>query len=311
MLMPSCDRTFILLLLGVLAVMNGACSRINAVWRSHEPSQPIATSPDPSPVSISPANPEPAATPTGQPKLSDKEAYQQALDAAYSAATIGQSAQSADDWQLAISRWQEAIKLLKAVPSSSPYHAIAQPKITEYQRSLTIAQQQASRPPSPDPAPITVATQTVKTSPTPSPTDTKNPTLPEKTLKPNRDKPTIFKAPIKRRVGRTPVIEVTFNGEQTFEMVVDTGASGTVVTQAMAQSLGIVPEGEVVADTASAKGVKFPIGKVKSIGVEGAVQNDFPVAIAGSDLELGLLGQDFYSHYDVVIRQDVVEFQTP
>jgi len=76
----------------------------------------------------------------------------------------------------------------------------------------------------------------------------------------------------------------------------------------MAQRLGVVPEGEITADTASAKGVKFAIGQVKSIAVGEAVQQNIKVAIGGANLDVGLLGQDFYSHYDVVIRENVVEF---
>jgi predicted aspartyl protease len=118
----------------------------------------------------------------------------------------------------------------------------------------------------------------------------------------------VFKAPIKRRAGRTPVIDVTFNGGQTFEMIVDTGASGTVITQAMANRLGVVSEGKVLADTASKQGVQFLTGTVRSIAVAGVVARDVKVAIAGPELQLGLLGQDFYGKYDVWIKQDVVEF---
>ncbi|MHC5830812.1 MAG: retroviral-like aspartic protease family protein, partial [Nostoc sp.] len=46
----------------------------------------------------------------------------------------------------------------------------------------------------------------------------------------------VFTAPIKRRIGGTPIVEVTFNGQQKFEMIVDTGASGTVITQEMADA---------------------------------------------------------------------------
>jgi aspartyl protease family protein len=33
-----------------------------------------------------------------------------------------------------------------------------------------------------------------------------------------------------------------------------------------------------------------------------------PVAIAGPDLEMGLLGQDFLQRYDVSLRSDRIEF---
>ncbi|MFP5273114.1 retroviral-like aspartic protease family protein [Coleofasciculus sp.] len=307
--MSFCDRAVIVFLSSTLTLSMGACSRLDSSERLEEDSQPIVTSSAPS-VSTQPSTPPESVETTTQPSpQTATEIYQQALDTAYSAATISQSAQSADDWQLVSSRWQEAIALLESVSSSSPTYAIAQSKIAEYKRNLNIAQQQATRPPIPDPEPLTVATQTVTKIPNSSDADAENPATSEKPLQENRETPKIVKAPIKERIGRTPVIEVTFNGEQTFNMVVDTGASGTVITQAMAQRLGVVPEGEITADTASAKGVKFAIGQVESIAVGEAIQQNIQVAIGGADLDVGLLGQDFYSHYDVVIREDVVEFQ--
>ncbi|MEM7726469.1 MAG: retropepsin-like aspartic protease [Cyanobacteria bacterium P01_A01_bin.45] len=120
----------------------------------------------------------------------------------------------------------------------------------------------------------------------------------------------VFAVPIKRRIGGTPIIEVIFNGERTFEMIVDTGASGTVITQQMAKSLGVVTVGKAQANTASAKSVEFPIGYVKSIEVLGARANKVAVAIAGSGLEVGLLGHDFFGDYDLTIKRDMVEFRT-
>ncbi|MFP4099385.1 retroviral-like aspartic protease family protein [Coleofasciculus sp.] len=303
--MLSCDRVVIVFLSGTLALTTGACSRVESSGRLEDSSQPIVTSSAPS-VSPQPSTPPESAETATQPIAT--ELYKQALDTAYSAATISQSAQSADDWQLVSSRWQEAISLLESVPSSSPTYAIAQSKIAEYKRNLNIAQQQATRPRLPDPEPLSVATKTVTKSPDSSDADGANPAISEKPLQENIETPKIVKAQILQRIGRTPVIEVTFNGEQTFNMVIDTGASGTVITQAMAQRLGVVPEGEITADTASAKGVKFAIGQVKSIAVGEAIQQNIKVAIGGADLDVGLLGQDFYSHYDVVIRENVVEF---
>jgi predicted aspartyl protease len=308
--MPSHDRAVIILLSGTLALMNVACSRINSLLRPDESAQPVAAYSTPSPAANPPADPEPVATPTSQPTLAAKEAYEQAIDAAYSAASLTQSAQSSDDWQLVISRWQEAIALLRVVPSSSPFHAIAQPKIAEYQRNLRIAQQQATRPrPSaPSRTVVAIAPRTAVPSVSPAPTQTPSTPSPETELKTNAANPRVVKVPIKRRAGRTPVIDVIFNGGQIFEMIIDTGASGTVITQAMAQSLGVVPEGEVTAATASDKEVKFRTGKVQSIAVEGVVAKNVQVAIGGPDLKLGLLGQDFYDKFDVWIKQDVVEF---
>jgi predicted aspartyl protease len=91
-------------------------------------------------------------------------------------------------------------------------------------------------------------------------------------------------------------------------MIVDTGASGTVITQDMANALGVVQVGTIKANTASARTVEFPIGYVDSISVDGLKIKRVPVAIAGEELETGLLGHDFFGNYDVTIRRDVIEF---
>jgi predicted aspartyl protease len=119
----------------------------------------------------------------------------------------------------------------------------------------------------------------------------------------------VFIAPIKRRVGGTPIIEVTFNGTQRFEMILDTGASGTVITQKIATALGVRPVGKTKANTASAKAVEFPIGYLDSMEAGGMKVNQVPVAIAGTELETGLLGHDFFGNYDVTIKRNVVEFR--
>lgn len=117
----------------------------------------------------------------------------------------------------------------------------------------------------------------------------------------------IYRARIKRRDAGTPVIDVTFNGTQTFEMIVDTGASGTLITRQMAAALGVTPTGVIQAGMADGRIVRFPIGTVKSINVNGAVVNNVEVAIA-EQTDIGLLGHDFFGNYDVKIRQDTVEF---
>lgn len=116
--------------------------------------------------------------------------------------------------------------------------------------------------------------------------------------------PNVFRAKIKRRNGGTPVIEVTFNDKHKFEMLLDTGASQTTITQEMANALKVVPVGVMKAGVASGDVVKFPVGKVSSISVDGAVVKDQMVAIA----PLPLLGQNFFGRYEVTIKRDVVEF---
>ncbi|MEO0376154.1 MAG: retropepsin-like aspartic protease [Cyanobacteria bacterium P01_A01_bin.17] len=116
--------------------------------------------------------------------------------------------------------------------------------------------------------------------------------------------------PIKRRSAGVPVVDVTFNGRQSFEMLVDSGASFTVITRPMAKALGIT--GAHIVDTvrvSTANGTtQFPIVYVSSVDVGGLKSTQIPVAIAGPDMKLGLLGQDFLQKYDVLIRARQIEF---
>lgn len=116
----------------------------------------------------------------------------------------------------------------------------------------------------------------------------------------------VLQVPIKRRDAGIPVIDVTFNGRQTFEMLFDTGASGTAITPQMAQVLGVAPEGSALVYTAGGA-VKVPIGRVTSVATGGIVANNLVVTINPS-LPLGLLGQDLFGNYDVTIKKSVVQF---
>jgi aspartyl protease family protein len=117
----------------------------------------------------------------------------------------------------------------------------------------------------------------------------------------------VFRVPIVRRSGKVPIIEVKFNGSQTFEMMLDTGASGTLITQSMANALKIKPTGTVRAQIADGSEVKFLTGMVRSIGVSRAVVNNVEVAIAPKG-EIGLLGHDFFGNYDLKILENAIEF---
>lgn len=118
---------------------------------------------------------------------------------------------------------------------------------------------------------------------------------------------TVFQAKIKRRLNGIPVIDVTFNGNRKFEMIVDTGASGTLITRAMAGALRVKIIGSVRSGIADGSVVEFPIGRVQSIAVDGAEVKNVPVAIA-DQMDIGLLGHDFFGRYDMQIKRDVVEF---
>jgi predicted aspartyl protease len=115
---------------------------------------------------------------------------------------------------------------------------------------------------------------------------------------------------IKRRERGVPVIDVEFtgrNGSAIFEMAVDTGASGTAITQEMASVLGVRTIGIAYVNTASENDVPVEVGRVARIQVNGLALQNVAVGILPS-LDVGLLGQDFFGRYDLLIRQDVIEF---
>ncbi|AFZ13970.1 hypothetical protein Cri9333_3132 [Crinalium epipsammum PCC 9333] len=302
----------ILLLASTLALVSVACSDVNPLDSSSESVKRVSdstnstTAPRNTPKFVDPTAVSPSNVNLGNP-------YEWAMRAAQSATTISQSAQSIDDWNLAINHWLEAIDFLKTVPTDSPYYAIANNKIAEYQHQLISAQQQVIRLSQKYNSADQVALSPNTTENPLNPTAPENITQLELGQPKNQSKSIssnlkVFTVPIKRRASGTPVIDVTFNGLHTFEMVMDTGASTTVITPTMADQIGVKVEEIVMADTASEKRVQFGAGKVKSIAVEGAVAKNIKVAIANSGLEVGLLGQDFLSKYDVLMKRDVIEF---
>ncbi|NDJ18640.1 retropepsin-like aspartic protease family protein [Myxacorys almedinensis] len=117
----------------------------------------------------------------------------------------------------------------------------------------------------------------------------------------------IIRVPIKRRIASTPVIEVILNGVYPAEMIVDTGASSSLITQVMAQQLNIKPIRTLQAGIANGSVVQFPVARVRSMSAGGLTTNNLEVAIA-DQMDVGLLGHDFFGKYDIKIKRDVVEF---
>ena len=118
----------------------------------------------------------------------------------------------------------------------------------------------------------------------------------------------VFRVPIKRRIGKTPVLDVTFNQQHTFEMVLDTGASSTLITMKMANALKLQPTGKINAQIADGSEVQFLTSKVNYMTVGPAVANNLEVAIAPR-AAIGLLGHDFFDNYDIKILEKEVEFR--
>ena len=114
--------------------------------------------------------------------------------------------------------------------------------------------------------------------------------------------------PIKSRRSGIPVIDVKFNDKYTFEMMLDTGASGVVITQQMAKKLRVNHSETVWVSTPSSNYFKMPAGYVYSIGVGKFTRQNTRV-ITSPSMDMGLLGQSFFSNYDMTIKSDVVEFR--
>lgn len=324
MLHSYLSRTALIFLSSTLVVLSFGCredKQTTAIGGNNQPAQinnlaaarPIPAVPAyPDSESLTPVNIEPTS-------------FELGLDKATGALSISQSAQSEADWKLVASQYVDAIALMKQVEPDSPDYAIANQKITEYRRKIKYAHEKAivntllptseTEPqkivinvPQPSSVPKFIPLQPrpvrvkVKTLPPSTP-------LPQAAVTQQTDDTQVFSVPIKRRIGGTPIIEVTFNGNQQFEMIVDTGASGTVITPQMANALGVISVGKAKANTASSKAVEFSIGYVNSIEAGGVSVNKVAVAIASSDLETGLLGHDFFGNYDLTIKRDVVEFR--
>ena len=162
--MLKCN-TFATVVSTVLLALTTSCA-------SSEPSKTTPSTPTSRKLST-PAS-SPVASKVSLPKLSPTpkpERFQEALDSAMGAATIAQSAESKDDWNLVASRWQSAIALLKTLPKSSSNYAKAQKKIPEYQRNLAYAQQQIKNPSKPKTValvPTDVAAASNPNTPSPS-----------------------------------------------------------------------------------------------------------------------------------------------
>lgn len=100
------------------------------------PAQTASQAPSVKPMPVISASPATA--------VPDRDTFGEAVNKAMSAATHTQSAKSKDDWNLVASQWQEAIALMKAVPSSHSQYTVAQQKAVEYQRNLDYAQKNSA-----------------------------------------------------------------------------------------------------------------------------------------------------------------------
>ena len=205
--------------------------------------------------------------------------FNEAVNRAQSAVAIGQSAQSTDDWNLAVSRWQQAVAYMQQVPSSDPNYSVAQQKVQEYGQNLASAQSQAA-------GQVAASTAAAAADAPPG---------------------LVTSIPIVGQMGGTPVVPVTLTasqGTQQFEMLFDTGASGTLITPAMAQAVGVVVTGSATVTVADGRRVEIPIGYVDTLKVGELINRDIWVGIGG---DVALLGQDVYGPYGLSIGSSKID----
>jgi predicted aspartyl protease len=227
--------------------------------------------------------------------------HQKAIEAAQQATQLSKKAQSIEDWQTVIAQWQTAIVLMKQVPANDANHSAAVRSVDLLQEGVARSKAELSR--IQDNA-IAAASQAKATQALEEATQR----LKEK-AEPPPAKSLTYYATIKSYKSGIPVIDVTFNGNLHFEMMVDTGASSTMITESMSKALNVETITYVTAKTPSGE-TKFPVGYVNSIAVgndpaQNTVQ-EVPVAIG----PVALLGHDFFGDCNISIKRDqnIVEF---
>jgi predicted aspartyl protease len=112
--------------------------------------------------------------------------------------------------------------------------------------------------------------------------------------------------PIKRRDAGVPVVDVMFNGQYPFEMLLDTGASGIIINSKMVEALQIKPHRQILVETAAGIVIQ-QVGLVDTVQLGSIKVERMEVSIS-PDLSIGLLGQAFFAQYDLTIRENVVVF---
>ena len=103
------------------------------------------------------------------------------------------------------------------------------------------------------------------------------------------------------------VVPVLLNDSRDTTLLFDTGASITILSTKLAQSLGLRAQaGRTIRLKTVAADVKAKVAKLDSITVGGLSRSDFTVAVVDLDLDKsgrfdGILGMDFLGNYTIRI----------
>lgn len=147
---------------------------------------------------------------------------------------------------------------------------------------------------------------------TPAQPDSTPPPSPLRSTKPEppRDQQTpasLFSAPLER-LGSLWVVTVQVNSTRSAKLILDTGASHTMLSYAVARDLVLWAQGPATSMTMQTAGgtVQANVVPIASISLGGAEVHDtlatiydLPEAPPGIE---GLLGQDFFRHFEVTLN---------
>lgn len=115
----------------------------------------------------------------------------------------------------------------------------------------------------------------------------------------------VIRVPILERRGGIPIVGVTLNNDRTFPMLVDTGASITIITPTMARAVDFRPQGKEKIRIASGDVIEMPRGSLSSMNVGDAQSSDVTVLVGSAPL----LGQNFFKEYNVTIAEKFIVFR--
>lgn len=228
--------------------------------------------------------------------------YQQAIATAQRATQLSKQAKSAEDWQGVMQQWQASIALMKQIPANDANHAAAVQSLDLLNEGVSRSQVELQRIRENNQNQENIQAAQLRATQALEETTQR---LKEKVDPPTSSKPRTYQATIKSYKSGIPVIDVTFNGSLSFEMMVDTGASSTMITESMSKVLNVETVTYVTANTPSGE-TKFPVGYVNSIAVGKNSVQEIPVAIG----PVALLGHDFFGDCNISIKRDqnIVEF---
>lgn len=116
-----------------------------------------------------------------------------------------------------------------------------------------------------------------------------------------------------QRAGHTLVVSAVVNGTVTLPLLVDTGASYTVLSTAVARQLALNLHDAAVMPMRSASGVFLaPLTKVKSLSLGNATVRDMEVIVHDAVPGLGgLLGMSFLEHFTVTTADQTMTLTAP